>query len=104
MQDLEKILMKFEKFVSPNFCNDLAKKHQLVQRSTSRLQGYEFAQALMIPNAFLEAETLNSLAIRMQKTNRSCNLSASALAQRINTKSAESFMKACYGKILKEIV
>ena len=58
----------------------------------------------MIPNAFLEAETLNSLAVRMQKTNRTCNLSASALAQRINTKSAVSFMKACYGKVLKEIV
>jgi hypothetical protein len=104
MQDLENILMKFEKIVSPNFCNDLAKKHQFIQRSTSQLQGYEFAQALMIPNAFLEAETLNSLAVRMQKMNRTCNLSASALAQRINTKSAVSFMKACYGKVLKEIV
>ena len=70
MQDLENILMKFEKIVSPNFCNDLAKEHKFIQRSTSQLQGYEFAQALMIPNAFLEAETLNSLAVRMQKTNR----------------------------------
>jgi hypothetical protein len=96
--------MKFEKIVSPNFCNHLAKEHRFIQRSTSQLQGYEFAQALMIPNAFLEAETLNSLAIRMQKMNRTCNLSASALAQRINTKSAESFMKACFGKVLKEIV
>ena len=104
MKYLENILTKFEKLVSPNFCNDLAKKHRFIQRSTSQLQGFEFAQALMIPNAFLEAETLNSLAIRMQKINRMCNLSAPALAQRINTKSAESFMKACYGKILKEIV
>ncbi len=37
MQDLEKILAKFEEFVSPNFCNDLAKKHRFVQRSTSQL-------------------------------------------------------------------
>ena len=75
MQDLEKILTKFENFVSPNFCNDLAKKCRFIQRSTSRLQGYEFAQAMMIPNAFLEAETLNSLAVRMHKINRTCNLS-----------------------------
>lgn len=96
--------MKFEKIVSPFFCNELAKRCRLVQRSTSRLQGYEFARALMIPNAFLEAETLNSLAIRMHKMNRACSLSAPALAQRINTPQAERFMKACYARVLKEIV
>jgi hypothetical protein len=104
MQDLKDILMKFEKIVSPNFCNELAKKCRLVQRSTSQLQGFEFARALMIPNAFLEAETLNSLAVRMHKMNQTCNLSAPALAQRINTVQAEAFMKACYGKVLKEII
>ena len=104
MHDLGEILTKFEKIVSPNFCNDLARKVRLVQRSTSQLTGYEFAQAMMVPNAFLEAETLNSLAARMRKINKTCNLSAPALAQRINTKMAESFMKACFGKVLKEII
>jgi hypothetical protein len=104
MQDLKKMLAKFREIVSPNFCNDLAKKCRLIQRSTSQLQGYEFAQAMMIPNGFLEAETLHSLAVRMRIINKVCNLSAPALAQRINTKFAESFMKACFGKVLKEIV
>ncbi len=104
MQDLENILAKFEKIVSPNFCNDLAKKCRFVQRSTSQLKGYEFAQAMMVPNAFLETETLNSLGVRMRRINKTCNLSAPALAQRINTKSALAFMKACFGKTLKEII
>lgn len=104
MQDLETILTKFEEFVSPNFCNDLARKCRLVQRSTSQLQGYEFAKAMMVPNAFLEAETLNSLAVRMQNINKNCNLSASALAQRINSKESEAFMKACFGKVLKDTI
>lgn len=104
MQDLEKILTKFEEIVSIKFCNDLAKKCRFIQRSTSQLQGYEFAQAMMVPNAFLEAETLNSLAIRMQKINKNCNLSASALAQRINSEEAEAFMKACFGKALKDLI
>jgi hypothetical protein len=104
MQDLERILAKMEVIVSPNFCEVLAKSTQLVRRSTSQLKGYEFAQALMIPNAFLEAETLNSLAARMQTINKLCNLTAPALAQRINTKSAERFMKACFGRVLKEII
>ena len=102
MQDLEAILMEFEKIVSPNFCNKLAKRCGFVQRSTSRLEGYEFAQAMMIPNAFLEAETLNSLAVRMQKINPICNLSAPALAQRINTDGAKAFMKSCFAKVLSE--
>lgn len=104
MLDLENILIKFEKIVSPNFCNELAKRCGFIQRSTSQLKGYEFAQAMMIPNAFLEAETLNSLAVRMHKTNPNCNLSASALAQRINTTSAKAFMKACFEKVLFETV
>jgi hypothetical protein len=104
MRDLGTILTKFEKIISKNFCNELAKKCRFIQRSTSQLQGYEFAQAMMIPNGFLEAETLHSLAVRMNKINKSCDLSASALAQRINTKGAQEFMNACFGKFLKEIV
>ena len=59
---------------------------------------------MMIPNAFLEKETLNSLSVRMKKINKVCNLSSSALSQRINTKKAETFMKACFEKVLKELV
>jgi IS4 transposase len=104
MRNLKSILTKFEEIVSPKVCNDLVRQSRLVQRSTSRLQGYEFAQAMMIPNGFLEAETLNSLAVRMQRTNKTCNLSASALAQRINTQAAVRFMKFCFETVLKEIV
>jgi DDE family transposase len=102
MQDLEQVLEKFEIIISQNFCYDLAKRVGFIQRSTSQLKGYEFAQAMMIPNGFLETETLNSLAIRMQKVNKECNLSASALAQRMNTEAAENFMKKCFEKMLKE--
>jgi len=104
MHDLKTILAKFEEIVSPNSCNNLARKCGFVQRSTSQLQGYEFAQAMMIPNAFLEAENLNSLAVRMKTINKTCDLSAPALAQRINTKMAETFMRICFGKVLREIV
>ena len=104
MQDLDKILKQFEKIVSPNFCNDLARQTKFIKRSTSRIKGHEFAQAMMIPNGFLEMETLNSLSVRMRKINQECDLSASALAQRINSKAAELFMKACFETLLKEIL
>lgn len=104
MQDLERIITKFEEIVSPNFCYRLAKRVGFIQRSSSQIHGHEFAQSMMIPNAFIEAESLNSLAIRMQKINKDCNLSASALAQRMNTKAAERFMQACFEKVLKESI
>lgn len=104
MRDLETILSKFSEIVSPNFCNDQAKKCKFVHRSTSQIKGYEFAQAMAIPNGFLEAETLNSLAVRMRNINNRCDLTAPALAQRINSKEAELFMKACFGAVLKETV
>ena len=104
MYNLAKILTRFKKIVSPNSANILARKCGFIQRSTSQIKGHEFAQAMMIPNAFLEAESLNSLAVRMKSINKTCNLSASALAQRINTKTAEKFMRAYFGKVLKEVV
>lgn len=104
MRDLAAILAQLKKIVSPNFCNTLAKDYRFVQRSTSQLKGYEFVQSMMIPNAFLEAETLNSLAVRMRKINPSCDLSASALAQRINSKSSVGLLKAVFGTVLKEVV
>lgn len=104
MQDLGEILTKFKKIVSSNFCESLARKTGFVQRSTSQLKGFEFAQAMMIPNAFIETETLNSLAVRMNNINSSCKLSASALTQRINNASAARFMKACLSYILKEVI
>jgi len=104
MRDLEQILKKFEKIVSKKFCFNLAQQVGFIQRSTSQIQGYEFAQAMMIPNAFLEAETLNSLAIRMHKINKKCDISASALDQRLNSKSAEMFMKACFEEVVKYVI
>lgn len=104
MQDLEEILAKFQKIVSPDFCYSLAKRVGFIQRSTSQLLGYEFAQALMVPNAFLAEETLGSLSARMQRINKNCSLSAPALAQRMNTSSAELFMKNCLSKVFSEIV
>lgn len=102
MRDLENIIMKFEKIVSPEFCNDLAKRVGFIKRSTSQIHGHEFAMAMMVPHAFLEAETLNSLCVRMRTINKSCDISAPALAQRVNTEGAKKFMEHCFGKVLKD--
>ena len=101
MRNLERILAKFEKIVSPDVCNDLAKRTLFVQRSTSRLSGYEFVQALILPNGFIAAETLSSLTIRIHAIQKTCDISTSALAQRIYSKNAPRLLQACYAKVLK---
>ena len=67
MRNLERIITKFEEIVSKNFCKNLTRNVGFIQRSSSRLKGFEFAQAMMVPHAFLETETLNSLAVSMKK-------------------------------------
>lgn len=104
MHDLENILSKFQKIVSPEFCYSLAREVNFIQRSTSLIQGYEFAQALIVPNAFLAEESLNSLAARMKRINKNCDLSASALFQRMNTEAAELYMKKLLSEVFSEIV
>jgi uncharacterized membrane protein YheB (UPF0754 family) len=104
MRDLERIIMKFEEIVSPDFCNALAKRVGLIKRSTSQILGHEFAMAMMVPHAFLEAETLDSLCTRMRRINKSCDISASALAQRVNTEGAKKFMEKCFEKVLKDTI
>jgi hypothetical protein len=101
---LTEILTRFTNIVSSNFCNALARKVGLVKRSSSQLKGFEFAISMMVPHCFLATETLNSLTVRMNEINTNCNLSAPALAQRINTKTAVEFMKTCFAKVLKEVV
>ena len=104
MLDLESSLTEFQKIVSSDFCYNLAKRCKLIQRSTSQLEGYEFAQAISIPNGFLQSETLHSLAVRMRNINPKCNLSASALSQRMNSAYAELFMKHCFEKVMANAI
>jgi len=102
MRNLERIITKFEEIVSPDFCNALAKRVGFIKRSTSQILGHEFAMAMMVPHAFLGAETLDSLCTRMRRINKLCDISAPALAQRINTEGAKKFMEKCFGKMLKD--
>lgn len=104
MRDLERMIMKFEEIVSSDFCNALAKRVGFIKRSTSQIHGHEFAMAMMVPHAFLEAETLDSLCTRMRRINKLCDISASALAQRVNTEGAKKFMERCFGRVLKDTI
>lgn len=92
----------FEEIFNPKVCYDLARQHQFIQRSSSLIQGHEFIKALVLPNDGLSEDSLNGLCLRMREFNPEVDISASALAQRINTPSAVALMKGCMQRILQQ--
>ena len=84
-------------------CHQLARKCRFIQRSTSKINGHEFIKALVLPSNGLCEDSLNGLGERMREFNPEANLSASAIAQRINTNTSVLFVKECFQKILNTI-
>src|SRR5580704_4328467 len=92
------------------FCNDilnektclnLARTHKFIQRSTSKLKGYEFIKALIIPSEGLSTDSLQGLCKRINDFNPEADLSAQALCERINHSSSKELMKNVFAIVLR---
>jgi hypothetical protein len=94
------ILPICDQIFNQDFCHELAWKHRFIQRSSSKIQGHELIKALILPSNGLSEDSLDGLCLRLKAFNPEVDISASALAQRINTASAVELMKACMQKIL----
>lgn len=95
------ILSVCDNIFNQETCNKLARASGFIQRSSSKISGHEFIKVLILPSNGLSEDSLNGLCERMREFNPQANISASALAQRINTKAAVRFMRTCFEKILK---
>lgn len=95
-----KMVTLFEQMFNPQACYQLARKHQFIQRSSSKIHGHELIKTLILPSQGLSEDSLNGLCYRLREFNPDLDISASALAQRINKQSAVLLIKACFGKIL----
>lgn len=102
-QSTTPILSIFDDILNNESCYQLARQHQFIQRNSSKIRGHEFVKALILPNQGLLEDSLNGLCERMRDFNPDADISASALAQRINTKSAERFMRAIFEKTLQNV-
>lgn len=95
------ILSICDTIFNPEICHHLARLNGFIQRSSSKINGHEFIKTLVLPSNGLSEDSLNGLCERMREFNSQANISASALAQRINTKAAVRFARACFERILK---
>lgn len=86
---------------NPEFCHQLARQSGFIQRNSSKIKGHEFIKVLVVPSNGLSDDSLNGLCDRMGEINSEANISASALAQRINTKASVRFIRGCFERILQ---
>jgi Transposase DDE domain len=86
---------------NPEVCHQLARRSGFIRRSSSKINGHEFIKVLVVPSNGLSDDSLNGLCERMREFNPEVNISASALAQRINKTASVKFMKSCFERILQ---
>lgn len=91
-------LNEIRKIVTPNLCKKLSIQTKFVKRCTSRLNGYEFINAMILGG---EDDSLTTYNRRILEFNPKAKLSSSALCQRINTKHAEELMLNIFINCLK---
>lgn len=101
-QSTSTILSICNDIFNPEICHQLARQSGFIQRSTSKINGHEFIKVLVVPSNGLSDDSLNGLCDRMRELNPEVNISASALAQRINTKASVRFVKLFFEMILQE--
>lgn len=94
-------------FLDENFnekkCYELSRKCNFIERSSSKLKGYDFIKMMIIPAEGLFTDSLKGLCKRVEQFNPEAILSSQALCKRINDISSCLLMKAIFQNILIEI-
>lgn len=95
------ILSVCDHIFNPQLCHQIARQSGFIQRSSSKIDGHELLKTSILPSPGLSEDSLHGLCERMKEFNPHASISASALAQRINTTAAVNFIKLAFGKILE---
>lgn len=94
------IVQFLEEVFNKNKCHELCRKYQFIKRSTSRLNGKEFIQAMIIPSKGSSTDSLKGLCKRLLKFNDESQLSSQALSKRINNPAASRLMKGVLNELI----
>lgn len=80
---------------------DIAKQTDFVQRSSSRLKGNEFLQAMLLASIDPESTPLSGINDNLRMISSKAKMTVSALRQRVNTSEAQAFLKETYQYVLE---
>lgn len=93
----------FKKQFDPKKIRRIARSTKLIQRSTSKIKGFELLNALLESALEPESYSLEGIADTMHEYNARANLSKQGLSQRINTPECTLFFKSIYKECLSII-
>lgn len=92
----EKINNALANIFYDNKLNDIAKETNFVQRSSSRIKGNEFVQAMVMASIDPESTPLSGISDNLRGISSEAKMTVSALRQRINSSEAQEFLKQVY--------
>ena len=103
MKSTAQIVQAFDSMFNEIKCHELCRQCFFIQRSSSKLQGYEFIKAMIVPSEGLPTDSLKGLCSRIKKFNSKAILSAQALSLKINNVRSSTLMKAVFREIISQI-
>ena len=103
MKHSEQIVEFFDENFNEKKCHDLCREHKFIQRSSSKLKGYEFIKTMVIPSTGLSTDSLKGLCKRMKDFNPNAVLTSQALCERINDVSSSNLMRALFAELLLKV-
>src|ERR1700733_9491845 len=80
---------------------NIAKKTNFVQRSSSKLKGREFVQAMVLASIDPESTPLSGINDNIRSIDPKAKMTISGLRQRINNPKAYEFLKEVYRDIIE---
>lgn len=93
-----------QSIIDPKQMRELAKKTGFVQRCSSRLDGDEFVQLLMIESVDGEKNTLRGAIDTLGQIKSTAKMSIQALGKRINTRAAATLIESVFEKTLQVVM
>ena len=93
-----------QSIIDPKQMRELARKTGFIQRCSSRLDGDEFVQLLIIESVDGKKNTLRSGIDTLTTLKDKAKMTTQALSQRINTKAAANLMEGVFNKTLQIIM
>ena len=95
-----KVLKNISQTLSKNEVSEVALESEFIKRSTSKITGYQFLTSMLISSIQTEHATLENISDIFRSHHR-VRIRAQSIMERINSKSAECFLKSIFKQVLK---
>ncbi len=99
--DIPLIKKQLNNMLTPDFLTDLAKSNKFIQRSTNRINAFDFVYLMTIDLLSNPLASLEELCRCLFELNPSCQLTPQSLSGRINSDECVSFFKNIFLSVLK---